>query len=177
MAFSQNDSLRAEPVFTLPKIEVKDPLPSSDLKNKKTYYSLQEAMAHPDEVYKLSLTGLKLKTFPADILRFSNLQELNLSNNKIKSLPDNLDDLPNLQLLNLAQNKLSVLPESIGQLQYLEYLYLAKNGLIDIPVWVGGLSKLRLLDITYNQLTPYQIQKVQARLPHCQVSHGATEEN
>ncbi|MEO1448605.1 MAG: leucine-rich repeat domain-containing protein [Bacteroidota bacterium] len=147
-------------------------LAAEELRRAKWFYSMSEAMREPEKVYKLSLSRKKLKRMPTDIImRFPNLQVLNLSQNKIKEIPDEIIRLKNLQTLILHHNKLRKLPADMREMGELQELYLGYNKFIQVPAWVGGLGKLRRLDITSNQLTLYEIELVQKRLPRCEVTH------
>ena len=146
-------------------------LNAEQLEREKWFYSIDEAMRDPNNVYKLSLEDTKLTFFPMEVRRFPNLQVLNLSDNKIKKIPIEIADLTNLQILILTKNKLRVLPDEMKELANLEKLYLGKNRFVAIPAWVGGLSKLRHMDLSFNNLTSYEIDLVRARLPRCQVTH------
>ena len=55
--------------------------------------TLEEALKHPEQVVKLVLRKKKLKTFPAEILQFTNLQYLDLSKNNIRELPADISKL------------------------------------------------------------------------------------
>lgn len=147
-------------------------LSAEELQRTPWFYSMTEAMREPEKVYKLSLTRQKLKRLPANIImRFPNLQVLNLSHNKIKEVPDQIVQLENLQILILHHNKLRNMPADMRDLDELRELYIGYNRFIQIPAWVGGLGKLRQLDVTSNQLTLYEIELVQKRLPRCKVTH------
>jgi Leucine-rich repeat (LRR) protein len=63
------------------------------------------------------------------------------------------------------------LPSSIASLTELTTLYLGENRLPEMPLWVGGLGKLRILDVSYNGLTPYEIETLMRNLPKCQITH------
>lgn len=146
-------------------------LNAEQLEREKWFYSIDEAMREPNNVYKLSLEDAGLKFFPLEVRRFPNLQILNLSHNKIKTIPIEIADLTNLQTLILTNNKLRVLPDEMKELANLKSLYLGRNRFVAIPAWVGGLSKLRRMDLSFNRLTSYEIDLVRDRLPRCIVTH------
>lgn len=167
-----NPEMTANPEMMAFSVEPTSPmLNGSQLEREKWFYSMDEAMREPNKVFKLSLKGKKMKTLPADIARFPNLQVLNLSDNKLKTLPDELSYLQHLQVLILTNNKLKKLPDSMQDLENLTQLYLGRNKLVEMPAWLGGFSKLRSLDLSFNMFTPYEIELVQARLPKCNVTH------
>lgn len=146
-------------------------LDQAQLKRAKWYYSMDEAMRQREDVYKLSLKGQKLTTFPMDILRFPNLQVLDLSDNKLQQLPEEIHRLQQLEVLNLYHNRLRSLPLGLKELEGLTTIYAGRNRLTEVPVWLGGLSKLRKLDLSYNFLTELELDKVKELLPRCEVTH------
>ncbi len=146
-------------------------LDAYQLRNKKWYYSIDEAMREPEKVYKLSLSKKKYKTLPPGLDRFSNLQVLNVSYNKLKTIPAEISRLKNLEVLILSKNKINHLPEEIKNMESLSTIYLSRNRLVEVPAWIGGLSKLRYLDLSLNNLTNYEIELVQKKLPRCKITH------
>lgn len=126
------------------------------------YDNLNEALQHSNVVYKLSLKGKKLKTFPMEILKFKNLQQLDLSKNKLDSLPEQIGVLTNLQVLDISGNKLEYLPDSIGELKNLKKLVASKNNLIALPHSIGNLKNLEILDVWDTDLSifPDEMQKL-----------------
>src|ERR1017187_5561207 len=124
--------------------------------------NLNEALQHPNVVYKLSLKGKKLKVFPMEILKLKNLQELDLSKNKLDSLPEQIGTLKNLQVLDVSGNKLEYLPDSIGELKNLKKLVASKNNLISLPHRIGDLKNLEVLDVWDTDLSvfPDEMQKL-----------------
>lgn len=151
---------------------VRGPLLNAEqLERKKWFYSIEEAMREPENVYKLSLRDQNFTFFPMELTRFPNLQVLNLSANKIKVIPADIEEMENLQVLILADNKIKSLPPAMGELENLNQLYLGGNKLVFVPAWVGGLAKLRKLDLTFNRLTQYEIEQLQNRLPRCEITH------
>lgn len=143
-----------------------------ELEKRKTYYNLDEAVAKPDDVYKLFLTKKKLKKFPMEILVFKNLQVLNISGNKITEIPLEIDNLKNLQVLNISKNKLKKLPNSFGNLHNLESLYMSDNHILYFPNELRGLDKLQVFDVIRNHLTEHEIQFLKEILPStCDFKH------
>jgi leucine-rich repeat protein SHOC2 len=53
----------------------------------RTFRSLERALQNPDQVYRLDLSGQKLKEVPEDIRKLRNLNHLDLGNNRLKSRP------------------------------------------------------------------------------------------
>lgn len=141
------------------------------LERQKLYTTIDRALVEPEKVYRLDLSGQRLREFPVQIFRLVNLQELNLSDNKLTELPANLADLANLQMLNLTDNKLRTLPDEMREMENLERLYLGENRIMEMPAWVGGLAKLRYIDLHRNYITLYEVQKLRERLPHCEIAY------
>jgi Leucine-rich repeat (LRR) protein len=126
------------------------------------YDNIGEALKNPNSVYRLSLKGKKLKVFPLEILKFTNLQELDLSKNKLDSLPNEIGELKNLQILDVSSNKLEYFPDSIGKLRKLKKIAAGKNEIIAIPKQIGELENLEILDLWSNQITifPDELNKL-----------------
>ncbi|MEO0895200.1 MAG: leucine-rich repeat domain-containing protein [Bacteroidota bacterium] len=146
-------------------------LGAAALQRQKWYTNIQEAISNPEKVYKLSLSGQKLKEVPRDLLYFPNIQVLDLGNNKIKLLPEDIALLKNLQVLIMTKNHLRYLPESMKDMEHLHTLFIANNRLVEFPAWLGGLSKLRTLNVSNNNLTTYDIKLLEYQLPRCEVIH------
>jgi Leucine-rich repeat (LRR) protein len=119
------------------------------------YKNLNEALEHPDKVYRLDLSKKKLKVFPMEILQFKNLQELNLSKNKLDFIPEQIGILTHLQILNLSGNRLQELPDSIGELINLKKLVVSRNLLRALPKRIGDLQNLEILDLWQNDLSVF----------------------
>lgn len=147
------------------------PLNADQLREEKWYYSINDALANPADVYKLSLTDQALKTLPAEIGQLKNLQILNLSNCKLKTIPAEIKELKNLQSLSLYNNKLKFIPLEFRELDHLEVLYLGKNKLTELPIWMGGLGQLRRLDISRNRITPLEIIYIKNLMPKVQLTY------
>lgn len=137
-------------------------LDSAALFSAPVYDNLEEALKNPNAVYRLSLRGKKLKTFPSEILKFKNLQELDLSKNRLDSLPNELCDLRNLQVLDVSSNKIVYLPDSIGKLKHLRKLAAGKNEIVAIPKQIGDAESLEILDLWSNQISifPDELNKL-----------------
>ncbi|MBI4946576.1 MAG: leucine-rich repeat domain-containing protein [Bacteroidetes bacterium] len=119
------------------------------------YDDLNQALQRPNNIYRLSLRGKKLKSFPMEILKLKNLQELDISRNKLDSLPEQIGVLINLQVLNVSGNKLQYLPDSIGELKNLKKLVGSRNNLMEIPKRIGDLKNLEVLDLWQNDLSVF----------------------
>ncbi len=142
------------------------------LEREKWYYSIEEAVANPEKVYKLALRDKHLKAIPKEVFYLTNLQTLDLSENNIKSIPPEIGNLRRLQTLNFYDNKIKVLPPEMQELGNLQALYVASNYLTEIPAWVGGMGKLRYFNFAYNRITRLEAEKVANALYKTQVDHG-----
>lgn len=137
-----------------------------------TYYTIEEAVANPEKVYKLVLRGKKLKSIPKEVFYLTNLQSLDLSENCIQEIPAEIGNLTRLQTLNFYKNKIKVMPPEMQELANLQALYIADNRLIEIPAWVGGMGKLRYFNFAYNRITRLEAEKVANALYKTEVDHG-----
>lgn len=150
-------------------------VPSSDVKNdvelgREIWYdSLEEAMKEPEKVYKLNLSGQKLKEIPADVFKLTNLHMLDLRDNKLDEVPSDIKDLSKLTMLNMYDNKLRIIHPDMQYLTHLRQLYLGKNKLVAAPAFFGGLGSLRKLDLSRNYVTVYELQNLQSMLPNCSI--------
>lgn len=119
------------------------------------YTNLEEALKNPEKVIKLELRRSKLRSFPMDILKFTNLQYLDLSKNSIKELPIEIGQLKNLQYFAISKNDLEEFPPQIGDLTNLYYLNANQNELTSIPPAIGKLVKLKNLDLWSNNIDKF----------------------
>ncbi len=117
------------------------------------YFSLDEAKAKPDSVYKLYLVSAGLKEIPSEILLMKNLQMLYLDSNEIRKVPEEISQLKNLQVLSLGANEVKKLPNSIGKLEHLVLLYFNDNQLTSLPASLTTLIHLEGLYIEKNKIT------------------------
>lgn len=148
------------------------PIPQERLVTEKWFYGMKEALSvDPGTVYKMSLRGNKIKRLSPEIGKLYNLQILILSNCKMKQLPDEISKLKNLQELNLFNNKLVTLPDGVGSLRNLEVFLVAKNRLIYLPSSIRTMENLRRMDISYNNLSPNEIEELVDALPDCKISY------
>ncbi len=145
-------------------------LNAEQLREAKEYTSIEEALEHPEKVFKLNLKAQKIKKLDPRINEFANLQVLNLMDNRIKVLPPEIGGLANLQWLSLYGNKLRSVPEQMRSFQNLSTLFLGKNRLTELPVWIGGYKKLRSLDLFGNKITEREYESIKNRLPNCKVT-------
>jgi len=116
------------------------------------YRSLEEALQHPDSVYKLDLHRKRYTSFPKDILRLPNLRILNLSRNRIAVIPPEIAELKKLNELDLSHNKLTQVPPALGSLTQLIVLNLNRNKITSLPPEMGDLVNLQTLEMWDNEL-------------------------
>jgi Leucine-rich repeat (LRR) protein len=121
----------------------------------RTFRSLERALKNPDEVYRLDLSGTKLKEVPEEVRQLRNLNALDLGNNKIKRLPDWFGELTYMQDLRLARNKLTEVPASICSMDHLKRLDMSRNALRSLPACMGKLVELVSLDLWSNDLSDF----------------------
>src|ERR1035437_6708970 len=119
------------------------------------FTSIAEALKHPENVIKLELRKKRLKKFPPEIFKFTNLQYLDLSKNNIREIPDEIGQLKNLQYFSIFKNDLLVLPPQIGGLINLYYFDADNNSLTHLPPEIGKLEKLKVLDLWSNDIDKF----------------------
>jgi len=116
------------------------------------YHNLQQALLHPESVYRLDLSRKKLDSVPPEVFSFPNLKELNLSRNRIEDIPPAIGNLVHLERLDVSNNKLADLPDEIGMLTDLLYLGLNRNIIVKLPPAIGNLKELQVLELWDNEL-------------------------
>ena len=127
-------------------------LDAQALSAQKAFTSLDKALNQPEKAYILDLGGQKLKKFPLEILKLTNLQKLILYSNGFSAIPEEIAQLKNLQYIDLYDNHLSDLPQGFTQLQNLEYLDLGDNYFREMPPELFDLPKLKDLYLYGNKL-------------------------
>ncbi len=132
--------------------ESKQLLSLNELKKKKVYYSIENALQNPDKVYKLSLYHNAMLAIPSCIQKFDNLQVLDVRRNRLSELPEEIGELENLQYLNVEDNQISELPENIKNLKNLQVLNVRRNDISKLPEEIGQLQNLEVLTLEYNAL-------------------------
>lgn len=130
-------------------------LAQTGLDSARTFRSLERALKHDGPVYKLDLSGSKLKEVPEEIRQLTHLNALDLSGNKLRDLPDWFGDLQYLQELRLSRNKLVAFPHVICKLRHLKRLDMARNALKGLPECIGNLKELVSLDLWSNDLVDF----------------------
>ena len=130
-------------------------LTQAQLDTAHTYHSLERALAEPEKVLRLDLSGKKLKQVPDEIRRLPNLNALDLSGNKLKELPAWLGELQSMQEFRASRNKLAAFPEAICRWRALKRLDLSRNALTGLPKCMGQLKQLVSLDLWDNDLADF----------------------
>ncbi|HMC98022.1 MAG TPA: leucine-rich repeat domain-containing protein [Flavobacteriales bacterium] len=130
-------------------------LDEAALDSARTFRTIERAMQDPDHVYRLDLSGKKLKVLPEEIKRFKNLNALDIGSNKLRVLPEWLGELTNLQEFRSSQNKLVDFPVFVCKLKHLKRLDLSRNALTGLPKCMGGLKELVSLDLWDNDLVDF----------------------
>lgn len=120
--------------------------------NKKTYHSLNEALANPDKVEELYLSGHKLKSLPPEIGKLKNLKFITLSDNLLSSMPPEFANLTNLERLLLGENQFTEIPASVYSLKKLKVLNLSHNNISNISEKLWLLDSLENLDLSNNAI-------------------------
>ncbi len=130
------------------------------------YASLEEALLHPDKVQRISLKKQKLKEFPPQLFRLTNLKDLDLSSNKIREIPKEISLLAHLEVFNASNNYINQLPQEMGDLIYLRRLDLSRNDLEILPSSIGALLHLQELILwsTYVTEFPEEMKNLQNTL-------------
>lgn len=139
----------------------------SDKDDGRTYTSLEEALLHPTEVYRLKITKLSERdSLPEALFQLTELRELTVKGCRLCVLNTQISELTQLQYLNLDRNKLVRLPESIGKLTQLKTLVISRNLIETLPNAVAHMKELVAIDAWDNPLyvLPESISKIQNSL-------------
>lgn len=131
------------------------PLSQSGLDSVRTFRSLERALKHDAPVYRLDLSGRKLKTVPEEVRAMKDLNALDLSGNRLRDLPDWLGELENMQELRIARNKLVEIPKGICKMRHLKRLDMSRNKIRGMPKCMGKLTELVSLDLWSNDLMEF----------------------
>lgn len=129
-----------------------------------TFRSMERAMKDPLAVYRLDLSGSKLKAVPEEIRQMHNLNHLDLGNNKLKVIPEWIKELVHMQELRLSRNKLEAFPLGICDMVHLKRLDMSRNAIDGIPPCIGKLNELFSLDLWSNDLVdfPEEMERLEA---------------
>lgn len=117
---------------------------------------------------ELDLSGQGMESL-GGVERFTRLEKLDLSENNLSGVSElqYCNSRASLRSLDLSNNQIESL-EPLATLSALEELNLSHNRISDATA-LYKLSTLRTLRIGGNQLSPEQIEQLQAALPDCQV--------
>ncbi|MBI1266058.1 MAG: hypothetical protein GC193_01370 [Cryomorphaceae bacterium] len=169
-----------------------DTIPYAELRTAKMFRSAEEALETPEPVYRLDLSGKRLKEIPPEVFELKYLQELILDKNKLHELPAELLQLKNLQRLSVSHNHLeefpafvcnlknlryidfsdneiSKLPDEIHRLQKLEELILWSNIIGYYPGTMMRLTNLKLLDLMHNEMSINEQERIFNMFPDTEV--------
>jgi len=111
------------------------------------FSNLDDAKAAPEKVWFLDLGLRKMKTFPAEILTFTNVKRLYLSVNYWPTVPDEIGNLKQLEILDLSSN-----------------YYLNK-----LPEGLKNCTALKELIIKDHKFSAAEIERIKALLPSVKV--------
>lgn len=115
------------------------------------------------ELVDIALRECAIKTLPATIGRFTQLERLDLSDNQLSELPTEILKLQELVHLYINHNKLNHLPEEIGTLSKMKYLELGSNQLTALPKSLDRLSnQLVGLSLWKNNFSEEEKQRISA---------------
>lgn len=145
-------------------------LSPEELEKAAWFYDLDEALEHPEKVYNLSLTWMKLKEFPEGIFKLTNLQHLDLMDNEIRSISPEIAKLKNLQILFLSNNKLEALPEDIKGMEHLEVLHLERNRFESLPTWIAEMKKLNKVGLRENKISEEAIKALNEKYKNIEIT-------
>lgn len=90
----------------------------------KEFFSLDEALKNPENVYRINLSNQNLQISDTIWSKFTNLQYLSLKNDHLKQIPAGIGYLKNLKVLDLSGNDFKVLPSTFINLTKLQELFL-----------------------------------------------------
>ena len=132
----------------------------------KEYTELKQALAFPDKVTRLNLSGMNMESLPQEISLFKNLTYLNLRNNHFKIFPEELLKLQHLKVLDVGENLFSSLPQSLSSFESLEELFIDNERNLDFEnslEVIAAIPKLRILHLENNRELPtnFPLQKLQ----------------
>lgn len=130
-------------------------LSQAELDTVREHYSLESALKDPARVYRLQLTGKKLKELPEGIRQLTNLNALDLGRNKLRELPEWLGELPHMQEFRAPRNKLRQVPAAVCKWKHLKRLDLHQNEIEGLPACMGDLKEVVSLDLWSNDLAEF----------------------
>jgi len=144
-----------------------------ELDKKVVYSSLSEALKHPENVYRLDLSGKNIKSVSPDLLRLTNLQELDLSNNVFLEIPYAVCGLLKLQRLNMEKNNLTGISHLIGNLRNLKVLNLDNNHIKVFPNDFSKLTQIREFTCDVHEITKGELIRLMSLNPRMKPDYKA----
>jgi len=111
---------------------------------------LRRRKAHDEDVSEVNFEKCELRTVPEELREFSGARELVLSKNRVKSLPAWIGDFADLEVLGLEDCELSTLPREIARLPRLRKLNLIDNPITSLPFGSESFRSVEILSIGEN---------------------------
>lgn len=131
---------------------------------------IREVLAHAVQSTKLDLSGCRLGSVPAEILRVPHLTYLDLSNNDLDRIPSFVSDLPMLEVLDISSNlNLTTLPVSIGRLQHLRHIQADLTGFVYFPWELAICKALTHIVLPGEPFDEKQRDEITALLPYVKI--------
>lgn len=129
------------------------PLLSEDeLADMPVYFSLEEALENPDQVYILELSGgaESEKSLELALPKLPRIQQFVFQNNtQVISFPKQLAELKNLQAIELRDSSLETLPDELGELEHItDFIMTGCKYVTEFPEFICNWSELIYLEIT-----------------------------
>uniref|UniRef100_A0A6B2LNY4 Uncharacterized protein n=1 Tax=Arcella intermedia TaxID=1963864 RepID=A0A6B2LNY4_9EUKA len=106
----------------------------------------------------LDLTYNRLPTFPAYLLKFTNITFLTISSNQLKEIPEGISAMSQLEYLSVGNNKIEKVPSSLRELTKLHSFKVSSNALIEFPseIW-SHWKMLKSLEMENNKLASFSL--------------------
>ncbi|MDA7501819.1 leucine-rich repeat domain-containing protein [Chitinophagales bacterium] len=117
-----------------------------------TAYSIEEALAHPEKIYRLHLRNSRIKSLPTEIGLLINLRVLDISGSRITKIPESISNCIYLKALIANASKLESIPITIGELKNLRILNLAACQIREVPPELGKVVSLWSLSLGSNKI-------------------------
>lgn len=124
------------------------------------FTSLDSALAQPDSVLSLVLSGKGLSELPQGVEKMKRLAMIELSGNAFTTIPKVLFTLPELGVIMMNQNQITTVPNEIGNLKKLSRISLRDNKISSLPVAIGQCTELTQIDLHNNPLTTLPVKEL-----------------